>query len=553
MRSHRLKLLSGFIILLGLSVFVGKQYAAHRYYPAEISSLWQNIEPGTPDAELILLLNKAIKQTPSNADYYCKLASLYIKEAIKPSVWKDMPNRKSLIDKAITNAQQAVYLNPSNSRHQIALAGAYALLRPQTFHVKAFEAFEKASYLNPSSAMVLNEAGSYYLNSWRILSPTRQAKAIAMFGRVIELDENSFDRVFDICWKSMGDYDAVQQIIPENASRHKNFADFLITQGMLKEYAVEMAKVEYLLAERGRRLLEHERETEDVLSSLAQVEGFYHYVKRNYTGYMGESFKADMNSIYARLYLKRAKAQIKMGNYEPAIESLSNAIKKAPATDKSLQREIAGHISGIKAIQDGVTLQLLEARLKYKRNDYSAAVKLLQGLALDSLDPSQRIERFSLLKRCYVAQGRAQEAENVARRIDSLAVKFIKSNSWRGKTENYADEYVYQNGEMYWAGSISTPIVSGRKPREIIIRAKASPAGGIWPVMLLRLDDELLDVLYVRNRQWQDFHFQLPLSVGYQGSLKVSFVNDGGNSQLHEDRNLYVGDVRLCQKGCNTA
>ncbi len=551
-----LKAISGFIILLALSVSIGKQYLADRYYPADTSSLWQNIETSGSDAELTVLLHKAIKLTPTNADYYYKLANLYIKETIKPTVWNDITQRNKLIGEAIKNAQRAIYLNPSNSRYYIASARAYALLRPVSFHLKSLAAFEKAGYLSPSNAEVRYKAGSYYLNNWKYLSPRRQTKAIEILKKAVELDEDYFDSLLAAAWRTIGDYKLVQRIVPGSIIRHRNFAKFLIKQQMLKEYAVEMARVEYLLAEKGQRGLAEKGKTEGVLRALEQVAGYYRYVRKNFPAYLDDSFNKNIDLSYAGLYLDRAKRQLKKGDSEAAIESLSHAAKKVPVTDSELLNEIARQVIGIKVMQNDADLQLLKAGIWYKQGNYPAAIKLLGGLEVDLLDTYQRTAAFSLLGRCYKEEGRLREAKDVADRMDYAAVKLIKQSSWTGRAEAYARKYVYQNGEMYWAGTISAPLIlkGGQEGlAEFIIKAKASPANGSWPVMVVRVDDEILDVVCVSNLRWQDFHFRFPLTGDYQGDLKISFVNDGGNSQRHEDRNLYIGDAILCSEECDTA
>jgi tetratricopeptide (TPR) repeat protein len=531
------------VMLVYLAVWVGKQYLAHRYYPAEVSSLWEGVGQGKQGDELIYLLKRAIELTPSNAEYYYRLSRLYMKKARKPGIWRDTGRRNSLIDQAIENARTAIGLNPVDSRYYMALAWAYSLEDPASFRQRSGDYFMKAISLNPTAVSVNYPAGYYYLRRWRQLSPPRRIQALDILKRVIELDEKRFDKIFADCWRIIRDYKLVQRIIPRSIGRHRDFARFLINQQMLREYAIEMAKVEYLQVERANRILEQNEETGDVLGPLKQAEGYYNYVRKNFPGWLAGDFKGDINLNYARLYVNLARSQLRKGDRKAAIASLAGALKKIPPERTGLIKEIRKLTAEIGEHRDGPGLQVLRASIEYKLGNYSVAIRMLEGLKVDSMDIYQRAAVFSLLERAYRAGGETAEADRVADYMDSAATRTIERGRWRGTAEGYAAKYVYQNGEMYWSGTISAPLILNRGPADLVIEAKASPANGIWPVMVVRLDGEIVGMAYVNNRQWKEFSFRLPVSYERRRELRVSFVNDGGDSQRREDRNLYVGDV----------
>ena len=73
------------------------------------------------------------------------------------------------------------------------------------------------------------------------------------------------------------------------------------------------------------------------------------------------------------------------------------------------------------------------------------------------------------------------------------------------------------------------------------VRAYGSPAGGVWPLMSLRVDGRIQDSVYVNTSQWASFAMSAELNPGTH-ELAISFDND-----LYlppEDRNLYLDQVQ---------
>ena len=52
---------------------------------------------------------------------------------------------------------------------------------------------------------------------------------------------------------------------------------------------------------------------------------------------------------------------------------------------------------------------------------------------------------------------------------------------------------------------------------------------------------------YVDSSKWKEYSF----GVDAEGLkvISVTFINDGGNVWKHEDRNLYIGQVRIEHEG----
>ena len=75
----------------------------------------------------------------------------------------------------------------------------------------------------------------------------------------------------------------------------------------------------------------------------------------------------------------------------------------------------------------------------------------------------------------------------------------------------------------------------------LVIRARGTPAGGVPPLMALRINGTLVDTVSVAATQYTDYRFALPaLAAGAQ--VDVVFTNDANVNG--EDRNLYVAYLR---------
>jgi hypothetical protein len=121
--------------------------------------------------------------------------------------------------------------------------------------------------------------------------------------------------------------------------------------------------------------------------------------------------------------------------------------------------------------------------------------------------------------------------------------EFIPRERWQGRT----GDSVYRDGNMYWTGTISTLLNLPNGKAVISIRAAGSPANNIYPYMIIELDGEEIGEAYVNSSEWRDYSFEIETNGGKK-VLSVSFINDGGNIEKKEDRNLFVGDVVTKQK-----
>ena len=152
---------------------------------------------------------------------------------------------------------------------------------------------------------------------------------------------------------------------------------------------------------------------------------------------------------------------------------------------------------------------------------------------------NKNIKGFYHLKNLYAKMGWEDKAIEIGNAIDSIATNVIEAADWKGRS----GENVYRNGDMYWEGMVSAPVFLKEGEVKFIVQARGTPAEGIWPHMVVILDDEIIGEVDVTSGKLKDYEFRKAVKAGNY-HLSVSFMNDGATldkkGRLIEDRNLYV-------------
>ena len=127
-------------------------------------------------------------------------------------------------------------------------------------------------------------------------------------------------------------------------------------------------------------------------------------------------------------------------------------------------------------------------------------------------------------------------------RIDTI--KKSGRRDWHGRSRSGDSEY--ENGNMYWTGTMSAVINVPNNATRLILRAKGSPSDNVYPYMIVELDGEEIGETFVNNDDWKEYPFPLNAGAGAGPKvLSVTFCNDAGNAEKNEDRNLYIGEARI--------
>jgi len=147
-------------------------------------------------------------------------------------------------------------------------------------------------------------------------------------------------------------------------------------------------------------------------------------------------------------------------------------------------------------------------------------------------------------------QGFAQEQNLKMSRIEDLKKKsklaaravtnLISSQSWQGISRYH--DHVYNNGNMYWAGTIDGVLRLPEGESIIKIQAKGMPAQSIYPYMVVELDGIEIGESFVDNLMWKEYSFEVNTSSGIK-VLSITYENDRVYGEKRENRNLYIKDA----------
>ena len=152
---------------------------------------------------------------------------------------------------------------------------------------------------------------------------------------------------------------------------------------------------------------------------------------------------------------------------------------------------------------------------------------------------NKNIGGFYHLKRLYAKVGLENKAIKTGNLIENIATKVIEAGDWKGTS----GENVYQNGEMYWAGTMSADVLLKGGNVKFVMQAMGISARGVWPHMVVKLDNEIVGEVDVTSGKLKDYEFKKTAKAG-KYNLNVSFINDevalDKNRKIAEDRNLFV-------------
>jgi hypothetical protein len=116
----------------------------------------------------------------------------------------------------------------------------------------------------------------------------------------------------------------------------------------------------------------------------------------------------------------------------------------------------------------------------------------------------------------------------------------VSKKDWKGVERGGED--IYEEGNMYWQGSVDAVVNVPEGSADVIIEARGTPASGIYPYMMVELDGEEIGEVFVGGPEWEEYRFGIDTEGGVK-VLSVTFTNDYAADG--EDRNLYLGEARV--------
>jgi hypothetical protein len=144
-------------------------------------------------------------------------------------------------------------------------------------------------------------------------------------------------------------------------------------------------------------------------------------------------------------------------------------------------------------------------------------------------EEKEKLTRIENMKQTHILTG------------DSSA-EFISFESWSGESSNGAQ--FYEDGNMYWAGTIHGVLGMPEGESVIVIQARGLAANGVFPYMIVEVDGKNVGEKLVDSAEWRDYSFRVNTEGGLK-VLSVTYVNDEVSGGKGEDRNLYVGEAKI--------
>lgn len=118
--------------------------------------------------------------------------------------------------------------------------------------------------------------------------------------------------------------------------------------------------------------------------------------------------------------------------------------------------------------------------------------------------------------------------------LEKEVIAIFSSSDWQGPlgSELHMEEECW----------INLPLPQGKFQFEI--SARGDQARGEWPYMVAKIDEKIIGGQWVSSADWSTYTFQTYLEKGIH-KIKIRFINDYYDPQTGEDRNLFVGDLKI--------
>jgi len=177
-------------------------------------------------------------------------------------------------------------------------------------------------------------------------------------------------------------------------------------------------------------------------------------------------------------------------------------------------------------------------RIYFARGNYDRATAALQKTLAKA---PRHLYALSYLADIYEKQGKtdlAQKYRDIILR--EVATHRILRSDWRGRA----------GGRLYGNAGCHARIKLYKGRVKFQIHARGTPAQGVWPHMVVKLDDEVIGETDVTSKEWRPYSFTTDVETG-EYTLGAYFTNDlrlvkeVGGKKVREDRNLFVGAVEI--------
>jgi hypothetical protein len=162
---------------------------------------------------------------------------------------------------------------------------------------------------------------------------------------------------------------------------------------------------------------------------------------------------------------------------------------------------------------------------------------------------SAQLEKVAASKRQETKEAAQKEESDDKERIKKLktslalhsANELVPQTEWRGTVTD--SDITFQDGNMYWGGTVYMLMDLPKGGSAITVEAWGEKASGVYPYMIVDVDGEVVGETYVTGEN-RPYVFTIGKASG-PALIGVTFANDAVDLAGKEDRNLYVGSLKV--------
>jgi len=290
------------------------------------------------------------------------------------------------------------------------------------------------------------------------------------------------------------------------------------------EYAVGLGKIKLSYLELYKKHAVVTEKENDIIKSV--MVDFKRAIENDPNGF-NTSYSIGYSSIPVLLKLEKDERQM-------ALNALKRTLSSWPGYGKYIYKrlwEFTGDFDMLKYI----TPQSLAGNMilyMFIRSNGLWRFRMGQQARLDSLMKKELPETY---------QKKKKEKED---RIIEVCREYMQGNviGWSGRS--ISGKLSYESGKMFSNGTAYRVLELPAGKADIILNIRGTQALDKWPYIIVELDDDVIGEMYVDNSEWGQYSFRVDTDGGLK-VLGVSFMNDGRDPLTDEDRNVYLGDVRI--------
>ncbi len=339
----------------------------------------------------IKILKRANLFYPSNDRVYYELGKSYFDLGLQNL--QDETLGKTYLQRSIRYFKRSLKINPASyfGHFNLAQSLLYMSYLSSDFEGNPYEEYKKAALLAGHNSQIYYEVGKIFLSLWPQIGEEDRNFTRETLKKILERkDPQKVQAVLHIWEMNVGDYTVMEEMLPEDASIYRMYAQFLGEKSLssrerqrylakAEQLEFERAKDEYISGEREFQYYRLKEASRNFLSSLRRLErtSFYQdLVGQDWIDV--EEFLELKKSVYlnlAKCYLEEEQDVKQAKNYFLSYLALEDEVAAVGELESFLRSR--GHIrDGFGERFDDLGNLFFQALLYFKQNRYRDIMKL---------------------------------------------------------------------------------------------------------------------------------------------------------------------------------